>query len=76
MKQNFDQQEGKKNLTKLLQNIPNYSATINYLQVIQDRANQPVHKEHEELQRHGIADIEEVPVVNDMAYIQSVLVNI
>ena len=39
MKSNFNPQDGKKNLSKLLHSFPNYSATINSLQVVLDQSD-------------------------------------
>ena len=81
MKTNFDPQTGKKNLSNLLYGIPNYQATVNSLQVIPDQpdtrrqSDEGVHAEQEDTQSHSIADIEEIPIESDTAYVQSVLVN-
>ena len=41
VKQNFDPKEGKKLLTKMRFNIPNYTATINLLHVVHGVAPEP-----------------------------------
>ena len=75
MKLNFNPRDGKKLLTKIRDNVPNYSATINSLHIIPEKHPQQVQSEKASQNSHGIADIEEVPDVDDPVFVQSVLVN-
>ena len=73
VKQNFNPQDGKRILTKIRESIPNYTATINSLQVLPNHPKKP--NEPQTLHSHGMADIEEISQENYTAFIQTILVN-
>ena len=62
-------------LTKIRDNVPNYTAAINLLHIVQETAPQLIHSQESSQNSHGIADIEEIPDMDDPVFVQSVLVN-
>ena len=74
-KKNFNPSEGKKLLSGIRTHVPNYHATINSVQVKKQPIDSKTWNRTSEAPSHGIADIEEISSNEDVAFVQSVLVN-
>ena len=71
VKENFNPEEGRKILDKARSSIPNYTATINLIQIPPNQAIEQ--STSQKTQSHGVAEVEEIS--EETAFVQTVLVN-